>query len=273
MSIAISHLTSFFYLQMDAVENAVISINSIAEVRRTNYSSVNVDWVLDIDSYYSRQLFDTSLICGPCVTLSSSSISNPTIPWSIFGSSHSATTLTTEHIIFHGCLDHSILSRILDDILYGQKSAESSHVQSAAAARIDISENTHSTIASTDIIDINAATATTSNTAASIFRVEYQDQKQHALVSGSMSGPVVPNSMSIYRMKGIVHIQDSPYLHILQAVHDTFELYPSTHIVGSLEDRTNGNNLFVVIGKALNKDLLASQLMLAKVVVVPSSEC
>merc|ERR1719223_60713 len=53
----------------------------------------------------------------------------------------------------------------------------------------------------------------------------------------------------IYRLKGIVRIAGSSRLHIIQSVHDVFEITEASFDVGGKGDITNGENLFVIIGK------------------------
>jgi G3E family GTPase len=87
-------------------------------------------------------------------------------------------------------------------------------------------------------------------------------------------------SMTIYRMKGIIKIQNSPYLHILQAVHDIFEIQPSSYLIPgktvSAIDNANINiesseftsevynhmndNSIIVIGRYIDKDFIYDKL-------------
>ncbi len=72
-------------------------------------------------------------------------------------------------------------------------------------------------------------------------------------------------AMEVYRLKGIVHVAvsqtaldgavsegPSAVLHIVQAVHNIFEVSPSSFAVGGAQDTTQGLSLFVVIGKRLD---------------------
>lgn len=67
--------------------------------------------------------------------------------------------------------------------------------------------------------------------------------------------------MKIYRMKGIIHSSDSAtHLYILQAVHNLFDLQLTDYTIGSLQDKTNGQSLVIVIGSYLDPAYLESEL-------------
>lgn len=68
------------------------------------------------------------------------------------------------------------------------------------------------------------------------------------------------SSMKIYRMKGIIHIQDDDSLHVLQAVHNLFDLQRSEYLKGSENDKTNGQSLLIIIGASLDEEYLRGQL-------------
>jgi G3E family GTPase len=67
--------------------------------------------------------------------------------------------------------------------------------------------------------------------------------------------------MSIFRMKGIVRTQNSETLHILQAVHNIFDLQPSPYKPGEVGDLTKGDNIFVIIGKNLDMHYIEQEIV------------
>ena len=60
--------------------------------------------------------------------------------------------------------------------------------------------------------------------------------------------------MKIYRMKGVLHIEEKENVYIMQAVHDIFDVQPSSHIIGSAQDTTNNLNKIIVIDRNLDVD-------------------
>ena len=62
--------------------------------------------------------------------------------------------------------------------------------------------------------------------------------------------------MAIYRMKGVLHIAEEDHLHVLQAVHDTFDIKPSSFKRGAGEDKTDGESKIIVIGRNLGRQFL-----------------
>jgi len=64
------------------------------------------------------------------------------------------------------------------------------------------------------------------------------------------------DDMKIFRMKGVVHIDGDQHLHILQGVHDTYEIKPSRIVAGSPEDTSRNNNLITIIGKRIDAEAL-----------------
>jgi G3E family GTPase len=103
--------------QMNRIEAAVRNINDVADIQRTRYSEVDPAWVLDIDSYYSRQLIEFANICKPCGDPTSTAAAGSTEMNGV----HVATVLSSKHFKFPGKFDTSKLSHYLDDILYGQR--------------------------------------------------------------------------------------------------------------------------------------------------------
>ena len=62
--------------------------------------------------------------------------------------------------------------------------------------------------------------------------------------------------MAIYRMKGVLHIAGEEQLHVLQAVHDTFDIKPSSFARGASEDKSGGESKVIVIGRNLDASRL-----------------
>ena len=61
-------------------------------------------------------------------------------------------------------------------------------------------------------------------------------------------------------MKGIFHVLDDNYLHIMQAVHDVFDIQPSSFQRNTNDDPTMGQNSVIIIGKDLNKEYLENEI-------------
>jgi G3E family GTPase len=81
-------------------------------------------------------------------------------------------------------------------------------------------------------------------------------EKASSVKEGSSSSSTEPQ---IFRMKGILRVADHKKLYILQAVHDVFDLQPSTHDVDSLERLSLGNrSAVIIIGHHLCEETLRS---------------
>ena len=76
---------------------------------------------------------------------------------------------------------------------------------------------------------------------------------------GSTEPMVESNEMTILRMKGVVHVNNEDCLFILQAVYDTFDIYPTNIVKKSPEDTTEGLNRFVFIGKNMDMAAISAQ--------------
>lgn len=71
--------------------------------------------------------------------------------------------------------------------------------------------------------------------------------------------------MKIFRMKGIVYIDNCSNLYILQAVHEIFDLQESSNTIGSDGDGSGGCNLIVIIGKNLDIVRIEQELLSCRV--------
>lgn len=78
----------------------------------------------------------------------------------------------------------------------------------------------------------------------------------HAKDGGKAAKDKNDESMLIYRVKGVLHVDNSEYLSVLQAVHDTFDISPSTYLRNSSSDRTEGSNKIIVIGRNIDSSRL-----------------
>lgn len=208
--------------QMDVVEAAVREINSSAEVRRTSYSEISPDWILDSDSYSLTNMntlqlktveksatashhdhnhsHDQDGSCNVCDNKSSS---------------HSASTLSTFSFIIEGKMELNKLKICLDQMLYS----------------FDDDNSVHGQI------------------------------KKEATSKSDNQG--VSSSCRIYRMKGVFQVDEGgagkPSLYLLQAVHDVFDIQKSDVASGSDEDRSEGFNKIIVIGKNMDKSMLEKE--------------
>ena len=203
---------------MIRVKAEVRKVNGMAELKETSFSNVGPDWVLDIDSYSTKdplsldldfssaQGFIDGMMCAPA--------DGTGIPDSVLSSvanKHSASMLTTFSAVFPGQINIRKMNSYLDAILYsnGDNSDEkiSAHELKEASERSIVPPST----------------------------------------STSENG-----LMHIYRMKGMLHVKNNDNLFILQAVHDIFDIQPSTTEVGSADDNSNGLNKIIVIGRHLD---------------------
>jgi G3E family GTPase len=66
---------------------------------------------------------------------------------------------------------------------------------------------------------------------------------------------------TIYRVKGVVHLEGQSLIHILQGVHDVFDIQPSDVFRGSDPDKLRGENRFIFIGDNLSQEYLENILV------------
>lgn len=211
-------------LQMMANEELIKGINSFAIVKSTCYSKIDLDFVLNTNSYIADTLDNELIQCLPC----SSSVATTSIPKSLFPSlqknsqlaatasgTHNLSAMSTEYLRISKTFDLRKLSAMLDSLLYNNGD--------------DVSEQIHD----------SRSGRTKSYT------------KGAFVESGSISG-----GMKVYRMKGVIHIAENDVLHVLQAVHNIFDIQPSPYNKNSEQDTTKGDSLIVIIGRNLNKEFL-----------------
>lgn len=275
--------------KIPAIEALVRSMNGSAEIRHTTYAEVKPEWVLDINGYSTTRLPSLQMFplhgysCLPCNPTDSTntlltgnvdgnrlntsdiietpfkqqasqgqSVSqhhahSPPLPPTITGSSHSARSLMTCGIAFSGNINIHRLKVLLDRLLYSASSSSMSH---------------------TYVVNVNLPVPP--------IPVVYSQETTTAVDSLGINNdeirtPMdVPDDdetnafeMKIYRIKGVIHVEydhhsdsDNRLLYIVQAVHEVFDVQPSSVTIGSIDDSTNGMNKLVVIGRYLDANFL-----------------
>lgn len=221
---------------MDAVRAAVVALNPLAEVRVTSHSAASPDWVLDIHGYANHTLqrqvavgvhaqgsLDQLAVCAPCgptnqaTSINCSNIKNSATSSTLVEEvkmtvSKESLSSASFHIV--GSMNISLLKQYLDALLYsnGETAGETPNdvLGSQSEARSEFSSG------STDI-------------------------NKRSKVSNS--NPV----MKIFRMKGVVCVDGSDKLYLLQAVHDIFSLADSEYPVSEVVSK------FIVIGRNIDR--------------------
>lgn len=221
---------------MDDVRTLVAAINGLAAVQTTSYSKVDLDFVLNLNNYsssianevkvdlISNQFFQ----CIPCDPASSGSSAGQGIPFvqnlaAQFNAGkpgHIPNDMRTHSFKIKGEMVLRRVQLCMDRLLYSNEHSSGSHG--------GISNTSQSKV-----------------------------------------------SAEIYRVKGILHLtpsvdtttgaemaEDVDYsvLHSLQAVHQLFEIVPTTFSVNGSGDTTEGMNLFIVIGKNLDPAMIEREL-------------
>lgn len=235
------------------------AINNHAEIKRTTFSNVDVNWVLDLGSYDVSSTkglrgldiaFTSSPFCSPCgdnVLTNAASIPPPP-------TKHIASSLHTVSIVFSGRVILHKLNLLLDTLLYSfdDSSKESKHsitksddesrgrssksLDDESKEELYHKQTSHKDLDSTMDIDIGSA---------------------ENLVSSERKGR---RMCKIFRMKGILMIENHSKLHILQAVHDVFDIQPS-QIDCADDEKMLGMNRIIVIGENINLEELESRIV------------
>lgn len=73
-------------------------------------------------------------------------------------------------------------------------------------------------------------------------------------------GCATDDSMRIFRMKGVLHIKGESFIHILQAVHDIFDIQPSQVERETGRDVSGGLNHVIIIGRSLDEASISAGL-------------
>ena len=229
--------------KMQQVQEQVRELNGMAELRQTSFSNVGPDWVLEIDSYSTKaspttldfatgQGMLSGAMCVPCLPdQASEQAGTKTTVFEQLRSQaaavdkHSASMLTTHAVHCQGEMDVAALEVFLDSILFGNGDNDDD---------VHHGDNADGTA--------HAAKAE-KRKAAQLDPLSVEEDEEDLEV------------MKIYRMKGVLHA-GKECLYIMQAVHDIFDVQPSTHVVGSPQDTTGGLNKFIIIGRHLDAALL-----------------
>lgn len=223
--LGLAYLVLSFSLQVDRTENLVRQITSAAEIYRTSFSRVEVGWVLDLASYSGstyRGQVEEDAFRAFCSPCGSSAVSPPP---------HVASTLTSCSVVFRGDLRLSKVNSALDSLLYSFSPMTVTHSATLPVSPKDNSDN---------------------------LLVPPQDtlrETNSKKVKQNMHAP------TIYRVKGVVHLEGQSLIHILQGVHDVFDIQPSDVFRGSDADKLRGENRFIFIGDNLSQEYLGNILV------------
>eukprot|EP01038_Epipyxis_sp_PR26KG_P009935 gene9935-13365_t len=212
------------------VENAVKSVNSLADLKFSTKSRVDLDFILNIDCYSNEDdgsnlinMNSSFMQCIPCSDPENRIEQTKLIPKTVermmsinsYGnhmiSKPLLNDITTIGIKIEGVFQLKELEKLLDSFLYSSFSSKN-------------------------------------------------EENSLKLKHSNFDGRVEVHRMEIYRMKGILHVENDNRLFLMQSVHDIFEIQPSEFLSGSMHDSTNGYNPFVVIGKNLSKTFFEEQL-------------
>jgi len=226
---------------INAAKLVVSRINAAAEIRETAYSKISSDWVLDIDCYSTRlpQLSNATLLgtesifCAPCLP-PPLHLPDPQMHKGIGFGLHSASLLGTLAFTFPGSIDVISLRRFLDGLLYNNGLNDSS-----------------ATSPSPHVLD--------------------EGGTRKGFTHSAMSSSAADGGMQIFRMKGILqpptpspdeNAISPPRLLVLQAVHNIFDIQPSTFGIGEIGDTSGGMNHVIVIGLRLDGSKIGQGLQL-----------
>jgi G3E family GTPase len=214
---------------MDTVEAAVRLVNASADVRRTCRSEVSTDWVLDANSFSVSDLSRVKSALDSAMAAQG----HP---------QHSAEA-------GHSCQSSDC-----------SMSHDHSHSQDQPHSAATLSTHGFSFEGHIDLARLK------------ILLDQLLYSYSLSVPGGAHSAPAGTSGDggamgAIYRMKGVFHVKGDDRLHILQAVHDIFDIQPSSFLVGSEQDAsTGGCNKVIAIGK--NIDSVSIERELKKCIVV-----
>ena len=229
---------------MEEVKSLVEQVNSFAQVQTSTYSKVNLDFVLNTGSYATDD--ETGFLqCLPCTTGTAvqsmtAKLRALTVLSAQPASAHLSSEMRTQYLQLAGAFHLKRLEVLLDSVLYSEQTG------GPAVGAVGV----HGAARDASIA-VTTAVAT-----GGAMEVEGESVANTQGVAAGTS----TSEMRIFRLKGIVHIQGSKQLYVLQAVHNIFELQPSPYTVGSAEDTTSGLSSFVFIGKHLDMQNLETEL-------------
>jgi G3E family GTPase len=261
---------------MATIEQAVRQVNSSAEVRHTSFAEISPDWVLDSDSYSLSHMKSLPMMKeGLAGEVSSSDIGSShdhdhshshdhdhnddgecehCPPTAV--QPHSASTLSTHSFLIAGSMDLRKLKICLDRLLYSfdEEDGDTAAHEDGTADVVG-AKRTHGS-AQNDTLSGTLPPPPPSTSGA-----EGAALKQEAAQS---------TSCRIYRMKGVFQVAEEGgdetggletrvVLHILQAVHDVFDIQRSDVAPGSADDKSEGLNKIIVIGKHMDKATLEAE--------------
>ena len=225
---------------MRNVKIQVQAINGYAQLQVSSYSNVNLDFVLNTKSYNTN---NNAIADGAT-------------------SENDTATAASDGLAFLQCMPCNAAE------MYQSGDAR-------ASLFAQLSSNQHATSGGTASQHISAEMKTHYFRIPGRFKLKKLEAVLDALLysnessiassgSGSASKHVNTTAsaeMKIFRMKGVVHIDETPVLHIVQAVHNIFDLQSSPYTAGGAGDLTQGESLFVIIGKNLLVDNIERELV------------
>jgi G3E family GTPase len=243
---------------MEAIEQEIKSINSIAAVMHTSYANISTNWVLDINCYSTnmpdpnlefdmKQGLITGKMCVPCDPLEGKTesnyhakkIKNGNENNVLNSSKHSASSLSTCSISFPGLLDIKKVNSFLDEILFSNGARVGGGYRQPNVSYIDLLKKDNPIEQVTSVNDVVVFTSA---------------PQLIPIVNKSSHSNIDDNDMKIFRIKGVLHVNSQEYIQLLQAVFDIFEIKPSSFLIGSNDDMSLGLNRIVVIGRNIDKD-------------------
>jgi G3E family GTPase len=241
---------------MESVKRTVQSINSYAQVQPSTFSNVNLDFVLNTGSYTTINTTSNTddatntitagttfnlLQCIPCEPDLAESDNKRRLfnmlEQTASNAPHSVNNMKTHYLRLPGRFHLKKLEVLLDALLYGGSGGASHGVGSGVAKA-----------------NANIGTATTSTGA-----IETAGMAVPVPATTATSTSNDTTTMNIFRMKGIIRTSQSDTLYVLQAVHNIFDLQPSTYSVGDAGDMTKGDSVLVIIGKNLDMELVEAE--------------
>jgi G3E family GTPase len=218
---------------VDEVRGIVSSINSYAQIETSSYSKVNLDFVLNTHSYDNdggATAMDTGFLsCLPCA---------PSV---------GATQSTSNDVASEPGSRRAALRAL---------GGNSSYIETSTSGHIPSDMRTQylRIAGGFDLRKLNAALDALLYSSTPVSAVA------HSITAKGTTEIESEREMAIFRMKGLVHIHGEPHLYILQAVHTIFDVQQGQCEVGGAEDTTQGDSVFVVIGKYLDMEQIEDKL-------------
>lgn len=265
---------------MDAVEEAVKSINRLASLERTAFSKVTTDWVLDINCYDTnipdstlesdmKQGLVTGKLCVPCdnpvasvvdsikarntaAVLNVKNLSKIGMQGS--NQKHSASLLSTCSLSFPGYLDPNKLSSFLDDLLFGNGARVGGGYRQPNITHVNVLEDMTSSSTAHKRSKPSDGDMFIFSSAPKPAVDETENDGIVAKISPRSTHSAVQDDMMVYRIKGILHVHGQEQLQILQGVFDVFEVKQSSFCIGGEGDASKGLSRVVVIGRNIDRD-------------------